>query len=94
MDKVLSNRVDYRVSSYLKGLTMDVMGLGSGLAYGSTSTTIPVLKKAMETQETLMGQLLEGVEASNGQSQQASSLEAIQQATIQTGRGISLDVRA
>lgn len=76
---------------------MDIMGIGAGLANSSSSTAIPVLKKAMNTQETLMGQLLGGMEATaqSASSQGAvSSPEALQEAAHQMGRGISLDVNA
>lgn len=71
---------------------MDIMGIGIGLVNGSTSTTIPVLKKAMETQETLVGQLLEGAEAS-GQSSLPSP-DSLKEAAKEIGKGLSLDVSA
>ncbi|NLU35221.1 hypothetical protein [Wolinella succinogenes] len=71
---------------------MDIMGIGAGLVNGSTSTTIPVLKKAMETQETLVGQLLEGAEAS-GQSSLPSP-DSLKEAAKEIGKGLSLDVSA
>ncbi|MGP1580787.1 MAG: putative motility protein [Wolinella sp.] len=72
---------------------MDLMGIGAGLANSSGPVAIPVLKKAMETQENLAMQILEGTLGALSQPS-PSSHAPIQEAAVATGRGTSLDVRA